>query len=99
MTGCGHSDADSDADGEQDEEDGDEDADHTDGDERCNLEPAVIHATTSRHDDWLHRGSLLADLPWLVYHTLVKSTCPRTKSRCPPAHRPQSGGFGIPREK
>ena len=49
-----------------DEEEGDED-EHNAGDEKhCVLETAEIHATTSRHDDWLHRGSLLADLPWLV---------------------------------
>ena len=30
------------------------------------------HATTSRHDDWLHRGSLLADLPWPAYMMRVQ---------------------------
>ena len=37
-----------------------------------NLEPAEIHATTARHDDWLHRGCLLADLPWLAYMMRVQ---------------------------
>ena len=37
-----------------------------------NLEPAEIHATTSRHDDWLHNGSILADLPWLAYMMRVQ---------------------------
>ena len=69
MTGCGQS--------QDEEQDSDEDGDTDAGDEDAgNLEPAVIHATTSRHDDWLHRGALLADLPWLVYHTIVKSTAP-----------------------
>ena len=38
-------------------------------DDTCdnNLEPAEIHATTSRHDDWLHRGFLVVDLPWVAY--------------------------------
>ena len=55
------------SDGESnDEEEEENDEADVDGDEHCNLEPAQIHTTTSRHDDWLHRGSLLADLPWLV---------------------------------
>ena len=55
-----------------DEEEGDEDEHGAGGHEHCNLETAEIHATTSRHDDWLHRGSLLADLPWLVYMMRVQ---------------------------
>ena len=31
-----------------------------------------MHSTTSRHDDWLHRGPFLADLPWLVYMMRVQ---------------------------
>ena len=54
------------------EEKADEDEDDQDGDEQCKLEPAEIHTTTSRHDDWLHRGPLLADLPWLVYMMRVR---------------------------
>ena len=50
-----------------DEQEDDEDEDDRERNEHCKLEASEIHVTTSRHDDWLHRGSRLADLPWLVY--------------------------------
>ena len=55
-----------------DEQEDDEDEDDREPDEHCKLEASEIHVTTSRHDDWLHRGSLLADLPWLVYMMRVQ---------------------------
>ena len=32
-------------------------------------------ATSSRHDDWLHRGPFLADLPWHAYMMGVQRAC------------------------
>jgi hypothetical protein len=55
-----------------DKHEDDEDEDDRERDEHCELEASEIHVTTSRHDDWLHRGSLLADLPWLVYMMRVQ---------------------------
>ena len=54
------------------EQEDDEDKNHRNSDEHCNLESVRFNATTTRHDDWLHRGSLLADLPWLVYMMRVQ---------------------------
>ena len=43
-----------------------------DEDEDCKLVAVELHSTTSRHDDWLHRGALLADVPWLIYMMYVQ---------------------------
>jgi hypothetical protein len=61
--------------GTTDEQDkaGDEDDDSSDDEmeeddnataEQVSLQAAECRVTNSRHDDWLHRGPFLADLPW-----------------------------------
>ena len=56
----------------EDDNDDAEDDEKEDNKDECNLESAELQATTARHDDWLHRGALLADLPWLVYMMRVQ---------------------------
>lgn len=51
------------------DEDGHEDAE---GDGQCTFQAAECRVTSSRHDDWLHRGAYLADLPWEIYMMRVK---------------------------
>ena len=70
----------------EDTNDGDEDADGADDGESadevdenvCEAENPVRAAecrtTCTRHDDWLHRGPFLADLPWRVYMMRVRRT-------------------------
>ena len=36
------------------------------------MQAAEGRATSTRHDDWLHRGPFLADLPWHVYMRRVR---------------------------
>jgi hypothetical protein len=38
----------------------------------CPVQAAELRTTCSRHDDWLHRGPFLADLPWRVYMMRVQ---------------------------
>ena len=40
----------------------------------CNVQAIECHATSTRHDDWLHRGAFLADLPWYAYMMRVQRT-------------------------
>ena len=57
-----------DATGESEEDNDDaEDDENKNNKDDCKLESAELQAGITRHDDWLHRGALLADLPWLVY--------------------------------
>lgn len=54
----------------QDEESDNEDASDdagADNDEQSTLQAAQCMVTSTRHDDWLHRGPFLADLPWQAY--------------------------------
>ena len=48
----------------------------TDNDDAADMHEKIeadeLHNTKSRHDDWLHRGPLLADLPFIVYITRVQ---------------------------
>ena len=76
-----------DATGESEESNGEqEDDENKDDNDDYNLEHAEIHATTSRHDDWLHRGSLLADLPWLAYMMRVQRVRKPTKADADHSH-------------
>ena len=36
------------------------------------VQAVECHATCTRHDDWLHRGPFLADLPWHAYMMRVR---------------------------
>ena len=36
------------------------------------LQAAECRVTSTRHDDWLHRGPFLADLPWKIYMMRVQ---------------------------
>ena len=36
------------------------------------LQAAECRVTSTRHDDWLHRGPFLADLPWKIYMMRVR---------------------------
>ena len=38
------------------------------------VQATECRATSSRHDDWLHRGPFLADLPWHAYMMRVRRT-------------------------
>ena len=40
--------------------------------EEIECQPCAVRTTTSRHDDWLHRGVQLAALPFIVYIARVK---------------------------
>lgn len=59
--------------GDHDEDDmmgdaSDDDPDHLDDEkEDCEMQATECRVTLTRHDDWLHRGPFLADLPWYVY--------------------------------
>ena len=44
----------------------DEETEHSDEQEET-YQPIRLHATTSRFDDWLHRGPWLHSLPYFVY--------------------------------
>ena len=52
------------------------DADHGAEDEEQQLQASTevtaleCRVTCTRHDDWLHRGPFLADLPWQAYMML-----------------------------
>ena len=41
-------------------------------DEEAVAAPSGCRTTCTRHDDWLHRGPFLADLPWQVYMMRVR---------------------------
>ena len=43
-------------------------------------QPCEVRTTTSRHDDWLHRGVQLAALPFIVYMARVKKVPRPTRS-------------------
>ena len=47
-------------------------ADNADDAAQCNVQAVECHATSTRHDDWLHRGVFLADLPWYAYMMRVQ---------------------------
>ena len=49
----------------------DEETEHSDGEEET-YHPVRLHATTSRFDNWLHRGAWLHDLPYFVYMHNIK---------------------------
>ena len=49
----------------------DEETEHSDGQEET-YQPVKLHATTSRFDDWLHRGPWLHSLPFFVYMQNIK---------------------------
>ncbi len=40
--------------------------------EACAVHATECRVTSSRHDDWLHRGPFLADLPWQAYMMRVR---------------------------
>ena len=63
-----------DEDTENDDDDTENDGGGHDEDNHCALEAVELNTTTSRYDDWLHRGPFLADLPWLVYMVHVQRT-------------------------
>ena len=48
-----------------------EETEHSGGEEET-YQPVRLHATTSRLDDWLHRGPWLQSLPFFVYMHNVK---------------------------
>ena len=49
-----------------------DDADEAELGMECPVQAAELRTTCSRHDDWLHRGPFLADLPWRVYMMRVQ---------------------------
>ena len=65
---------------EQAAEDGDEDECHNDYDDhdpqaaehKIDEGNSTFHCTSTRHDDWLHRGPLLHPLPFLLYLARVR---------------------------
>ena len=62
--------------GEHEEKEGAEDEERDEQeegeDDQCTLQAAECRVTSSRHDDWLHRGPYLADLPWQIYMMRVQ---------------------------
>jgi hypothetical protein len=79
-------DDDEDDDDEDDDDGGDEDKEEgSPGDARSatgdkakqpeyTVQATECRVTSTRHDDWLHRGPFLADLPWHVYMRRVQRT-------------------------
>ena len=61
-----------DQEGHRSDQDGAKDDEEAENDEQCAFEVAECRVTSSRHDDWLHRGPFLADLPWQVYMMRVQ---------------------------
>ena len=57
--------------GENDDETDNDDNDE-DNAEDATLQAAECMVTSTRHDDWLHRGPFLADLPWQAYMMRVQ---------------------------
>ena len=50
-----------------------DDEEHESGeDDTCDFRPARLHTTTSRHDDWLHRGPFLKPMPLHIYMAQVE---------------------------
>jgi hypothetical protein len=45
------------------EDDADADSSALEDDGQCTMQPAECRVTSTRHDDWLHRGPFLADFP------------------------------------
>jgi hypothetical protein len=45
---------------------------NADNDEQDTLQAVQCMVTSTRHDDWLHRGPFLADLPWQAYMMRVQ---------------------------
>lgn len=60
----------------------DDDMEHSDGQEET-YHPVRLHATTSRFDDWLHRGPWLHALPYFLYMHNIK----RVRQRAASQHR------------
>ena len=61
--------------GSNDSEGNDDGMDDPDADaEECEVQATECRTTSSRHDDWLHRGPFLADLPWHAYMMRVRRT-------------------------
>ena len=57
---------------EEDEQEEGEEPEDEEGEDPCTLEASECRVTSSRHDDWLHRGPYLADLPWQIYMMRVQ---------------------------
>ena len=52
----------------------------SDAEKEIECQPCEVRTTTSRHDDWLHRGVQLAALPFIVYMARVKKVPRPTRS-------------------